>query len=113
MANSIADSSELTRRLRQTHPPRDGWELEVSVETDPATVAVHLREGQYRHAILVTYLRGGPQGSNVWSQMYDTAVALYGMLLENKLNSRDLPQGDEVGFNGATYRVVIEYTWAG
>jgi hypothetical protein len=102
------DTEAIAELLAERYPIGQGERVEVTARTEPtAGLQVVLHAGKNRYAIIVDYLRGAGE-RDPWMLTADALDALFGTFLESDRAYRDLPQGGDVEYEGAFFRVEVE-----
>jgi hypothetical protein len=101
------DTEAIAELLSERYPikkdERITAETSTSKDSQPL-VTVTLTSGRNIYLITVEYLRGAGE-RDAWEMVVDAADALFGTLIENGRDYRELPQGSDVEYDGAFFRV--------
>lgn len=101
------DGGDLAELLGERYTVKKGEKIAVTTSDDPLpAMTVVLEGGRDRYEIALEYLRGAGQ-RDPWMVLADAMDSLFGTLLESGRAYRDLPQGDDVEYEGAYFRVRV------
>lgn len=104
------DGEAIAELLTERHSTRAGDRVTVwSRATPRPALAVALESGRDRYEIELEYVEGAA-GREIWMILADALDALFGTLVESGRAYRDLPAGEGVEFEGATFDVRVEHT---
>ncbi|MCK6551477.1 hypothetical protein L6R52_36915 [Myxococcota bacterium] len=102
------DVEVLAELLTERYPIKKTETLRITSTIDPvAGLVLTLDAGRDRFVIGLHYLRGAGR-RDPWLLLVDALDALYGTFLESNRAYRELPQGSDVEFDGAFFRVEVE-----
>lgn len=103
------DTDLMAELLAERYPIRRDEKIAVATATDPAPgLLLTLDSAKDRFEIGVHYLRGA-DGRDRWVLLTDALDALFGTFIESDRAYRDLPQGTDVEYSGAFFRVDVEH----
>ena len=103
------DTEAIAELLAERYPLAKGEKVTVSAKEDPLIgLAAALDAARDRYEIALEYLRGAGE-RDPWMVLTDALDALYGTLIENGRDYRDLPTGSDVEYEGATFRVRVAH----
>jgi hypothetical protein len=102
------DVEALAELLTERYPIKRNETLRITSTTDPiAGLVLTLEAGRDRFVLELHYLRGAGR-RDPWVLLVDALDGLYGMFVESNRAYRELPQGSDIEFDGAFFRVEID-----